>query len=196
MIVIDWNKLRLIFGDFLSKEQIDGFNAIIDEFNLLKTFDKRLVAYVLATCVFETSKKMLPKEEVGSDEYFRQMYDITGERPSVAIRMGNTTEGDGIKYKKRGIVQILGRKAYEKFGGLVSQDLVGDPTLALDLKISAHMLVNGMLKGWYTGVSLYNYITPSKTDYTNARRTINGTDNAKRIALMAEQLEKAIRENK
>lgn len=196
MIIIDWNKLRLIFGDFLSKAQIDGFNAIIDEFNTLKISDKRLVAYIMATSVFETSKKMLPKEETGTDEYFRQMYDVSGERSAIAVRMGNTEIGDGIKYKKRGIIQLLGKKAYQKFGDLVEEDLVNDPSLVLDLKISTKLLVDGMLKGWYTGVTLYNYITPSKTDYTNARRTVNGTDNAKRIALMAEQLELAIKDSK
>lgn len=196
MIIIDWNKLRLIFGDFLSKTQIDGFNAIIDEFNTLKISDKRLVAYIMATSVFETSKKMLPKEETGTDEYFRQMYDVSGERSAIAVRMGNTEIGDGIKYKKRGIIQLLGKKAYQKFGDLIEEDLVNDPSLVLDLKISTRLLVEGMLKGWYTGVTLYNYITPSKTDYTNARRTVNGTDNAKRIALMAEQLELAIKDSK
>lgn len=196
MIIIDWNKLRLIFGDFLSKTQIDGFNAIIDEFNTLKISDKRLVAYIMATSVFETTKKMLPKEETGTDEYFRQMYDVSGERSAIAVRMGNTEIGDGIKYKKRGIVQLLGKKAYQKFGDLIEEDLVNDPSLMLDLKISTRLLVEGMLKGWYTGVTLYNYITPSKTDYTNARRTVNGTDNAKRIALMAEQLELAIKDSK
>ena len=196
MIIIDWNKLRLIFGDFLSKTQIDGFNAIIDEFNTLKISDKRLVAYIMATSVFETTKKMQPKEETGTDEYFRQMYDVSGERSAIAIRMGNTEIGDGLKYKKRGIIQLLGKKAYQKFGDLIEEDLVNDPTLMLDLKIATRLLVDGMLKGWYTGVSLYNYITPSKTDYTNARRTVNGTDNAKRIALMAEQLELAIKDSK
>lgn len=196
MIIIDWNKLRLIFGDFLSKTQIDGFNAIIDEFNTLKISDKRLVAYIMATSVFETTKKMLPKEETGTDEYFRQMYDVSGERSAIAVRMGNTEIGDGIKYKKRGIIQLLGKKAYQKFGDLIEEDLVNDPSLMLDLKISTRLLVEGMLKGWYTGVTLYNYITPSKTDYTNARRTVNGTDNAKRIALMAEQLELAIKDSK
>lgn len=196
MIIIDWNKLRLIFGDFLSKTQIDGFNAIIDEFNTLKISDKRLVAYIMATSVFETTKKMLPKEETGTDEYFRQMYDVSGERSAIAVRMGNTEIGEGIKYKKRGIIQLLGKKAYQKFGDLIEEDLVNDPSLMLDLKISTRLLVEGMLKGWYTGVTLYNYITPSKTDYTNARRTVNGTDNAKRIALMAEQLELAIKDSK
>lgn len=196
MIVIDWNQLRLIFGDFLDKNQIDGFNAIIEKFNDLGISDKRLIAYVLATCVFETSKKMLPKEETGSDEYFHSMYDKDGERSATAIRMGNTATGDGKKYKKRGVISILGKTAYTKFGELIGEDLVNNPELVLDLKISTKLLVEGMLKGWYTGVTLYNYITPSKTDYINARRTVNGVDNSKRISLMAEQLEKAIKENK
>lgn len=194
MIVLDWNKLRLIFGDFLDEKQIQGFNVIIDMLNKQKVSDKRVIAYILATCVFETSKRMLPKEEMGSDEYFRLMYDITGERSAIALRMGNTEEGDGLKYKKRGIVQILGKKAYTDFGDNIGKDLVSTPEEVLVLETAVEILVKGMLRGWFTGVTIYNYITPSKTDYLNARRTVNGTDNAKRIAMMTEQLEQAIKE--
>lgn len=194
MIVLDWNKLRLIFGDFLDEKQIQGFNVIIDMLNKQKVSDKRVIAYILATCVFETSKRMLPKEEMGSDEYFRLMYDITGERSAIALRMGNTEEGDGLKYKKRGIVQILGKKAYTDFGDNIGKDLVSTPEEVLVLETAVEILVKGMLRGWFTGITIYNYITPSKTDYLNARRTVNGTDNAKRIAMMTEQLEQAIKE--
>lgn len=194
MIIIDWNKLRLILGDFLDEQQVSGFNALIAVLNKEKISDKRVVAYILATCLFETSKRMVSREEVGSDEYFRQMYDITGERSPVALRMGNTSEGDGVLYKKRGFVKLLGKSSYMKFGEYIGKDLVNNPALVLDLDIASEILVKGMLKGWFTGVSVYNYITPSRTDYVNARRTVDGTDSAKRIALMAEQLVLAIKE--
>lgn len=194
MIIIDWNKLRLVLGDFLDEQQVSGFNALIAVLNKEKISDKRVVAYILATCLFETSKRMVSREEVGSDEYFRQMYDITGERSPVALRMGNTSEGDGVLYKKRGFVKLLGKSSYMKFGEYIGKDLVNNPALVLDLDIASEILVKGMLSGWFTGVSVYNYITPSRTDYVNARRTVNGTDSAKRIALMAEQLVLAIKE--
>lgn len=195
MIVIDWNQIRLIFGDFLNSKQIEGFNAIIDEFNKLGISDKRIIAYVLATCVFETSKKMIPNEETGSDSYFFDMYEKDGVRGAIGIRLGNIETGDGRKYRKRGFIRILGRASYKNFGNLINKDLENNPDLVLELQTASQLLVEGMLKGWYTGVTLYNYITPSKTDYVNARRTVNGVDNAKRIALMAEQLEKTIKEN-
>lgn len=194
MIIIDWNKLRLVLGDFLDEQQVSGFNALIAVLHKEKISDKRVVAYILATCLFETSKRMVSREEVGSDEYFRQMYDITGERSPVALRMGNTSEGDGVLYKKRGFVKLLGKSSYMKFGEYIGKDLVNNPALVLDLDIASEILVKGMLKGWFTGVSVYNYITPSRTDYVNARRTVDGTDSAKRIALMAEQLVLAIKE--
>lgn len=74
-------------------------------------------------------------------------------------------------------------------------DLVSNPDQALDLHISALILVYGMIEGWFTKKSLRDYIpaAPQKKHYVNARRIINGTDKADLIAGYAIEFEKGLR---
>lgn len=44
--------------------------------------------------------------------------------------LGNTQPGDGKRYKGRGPIQLTGRGNYAKYGGLLSLDLVNNPTVA------------------------------------------------------------------
>lgn len=194
MIVLDWNRLKLIFGDLLSPSQIEGINSLIKEITEYGLKDKNAIAYILATCVYETQKKFIPNEEAGDYDYFEQMYGIEGPRSAIASRMKNTEIGDGAKYRKRGVIGLLGKKAYEDMGIAIGINLVDNPDKVLELPIAYKIVVQGMMRGLFTGVGLQRYISNSKVDFTNARRTINGTDNAKRIALMAEQLVSVIKE--
>ena len=41
--------------------------------------------------------------------------------------LGNTTQGDGKRYKGRGLIQLTGKANYEKYGTLLGADLVGNP---------------------------------------------------------------------
>jgi hypothetical protein len=59
---------------------------------------------------------------------------------------------------------------------------VGDPDLATDPEIAATITVLGMTDGTFTGVGLDRYINNRTTDFFNARRTVNGVDQARRIA--------------
>ncbi len=70
---------------------------------------------------------------------FRYMEEIWGptdaqlryEPPSdLADDLGNTEEGDGARYKGRGVIQITGRYNYGKYGDLISVDIVNNPTIA------------------------------------------------------------------
>jgi hypothetical protein len=53
--------------------------------------------------------------------------------------MGNTEEGDGYKYRGRGMIQLTGKANYEKYGKLLGIDLVNNPDLANDPAIAAQL---------------------------------------------------------
>lgn len=144
-------------------------------------------AYLLATAWHETAHTMKPIKEYGSDAYFRKMYDITGDRPRVAKVLGNLSAGDGVKFPGRGYVHPTGRTNYERLGAATGVDLIRDPNMAMEPEIAAIALINGTMEGWWTGKRLDRYVTLKKSDFYNARRTVNGTDRAKLIAGYARQ---------
>ena len=43
--------------------------------------------------------------------------------------LGNTQQGDGVKYKGRGLIQITGRANYQKYANYCGFDVVGSPEL-------------------------------------------------------------------
>lgn len=77
-----------------------------------------------------------PIHEYGTDEYFRRHYDITGN-PHVALELGNSQPGDGIKFAGRGFNQLSGRSNYRRYGIRLNIDLENNPDLALRPDISA-----------------------------------------------------------
>ena len=82
-----------------------------------------------------------PEKEVGTDAYFRRMYEFDRS-------LGNVEPGDGAKYCGRGFIPVRGRAGYARFGKLVGADLVEQPDLALEPAVAARILAyDFMLKG-------------------------------------------------
>ncbi len=59
--------------------------------------------------------------------------------------LGNTQAGDGGKYIGRGYIQLTGRANYSKYGTMVGQDLLGNPSLLSNPAIAAEVSVKYML---------------------------------------------------
>jgi len=166
--------------------QVIGTEAILKAMHGLPV---SWVAYALATAYHETAYTMQPIKERGGRAYFMRMYDKTGKRPGVAKALGNTVEGDGATFAGRGYVQLTGCANYAKASIKLGADLVGKPDLAMQPDIAARILREGMTDAWFTGRGFVAFL-PSEdpatvTQFTQARRIINGMDQAGKIALEA-----------
>jgi predicted chitinase len=92
----------------------------------------------------------------------------------------------------RGFVQLTWLSNYEHAGEKLGVDLIQFPEKALDYDTAAQIMFAGMTQGWFTGKKLSDYIGPN-ADYVNARRIINGTDRAAKIADHARNFEASLR---
>jgi putative chitinase len=178
---------KSLFGGKLKQGQVDGIEIILNECTKQGVGAPEQVAYLLATAFHETAYTMQPIKEFGGPTYFRKMYDIKGDRPAVARRLGNTEPGDGVKFFGRGYVQITGRRNYADWSRRLGVDLVGYPDLTLIPAHAARILVEGSKLGTFTGRKLDDYLGAGKRDFKGARRIINGVDKAAKIAGHAEK---------
>jgi hypothetical protein len=100
-----------------------------------------LVEVAAIATIGSESYLFAPEKEVGSDAYFRRMYEFDRS-------LGNVEPGDGVKFCGRGFIPILGRAEYARFGKLLGVDLVAQPELAMDPPVAARILAyDFMLKG-------------------------------------------------
>ena len=173
------------FGGSLTQGQVDGCNAVLDAWEARPDFtDLRWLSYMLATAKHETASTMQPIGEYGGPVYFKRMYEPEGDRPTVARDLGNTEPGDGVRFHGRGLVQLTGRANYVRMSALTGVDLTANPMLALDPKIAALIMFEGMKAGMFTGVGLGTYFNQVRDDAVKARKIINGTDRAQDIAAL------------
>lgn len=176
-----------ILGE-LSQSEVDGVNYLLDA--LAKgNYPVSWAAYALATAYHETAGTMLPISEMGGNAYYTKLYGVEGRNPERAKKHGNTKPGDGAKYHGRGYVQLTWKINYQKAGNKLGVDLVNQPNLAKDPKIAADVLVIGMNEGWFTGVSNKTFMPNNRpatlAEFMAARKIINGTDKAEKIARYA-----------
>lgn len=181
-----------LFGGNLLQSQVDGSEAILDEWEERQLTDVRHLAYMFATVYHEVARSMQPIREWGDERYFFRMYDIAGERPGTARLLGNLQSGDGARFCGRGFVQLTGRRNYRRMTELVAAprfglDLVAEPDAALRLDVATAILFEGMLDaesgfGDFTGLALDDFFDATKDDPVGARRIINGLDRAELVA--------------
>jgi putative chitinase len=193
-----------LFGGWLSQNQVNGIEAILDVWEA-KPFDARWLAYMLATAYHETDNTMCAVTEnlsysaaglrttfpkyftvVQAAAYARQPQRIANRAYASRMGNGNEASGDGWWYRGRGLVQITGRDNYAKYG------IADDPDKALDPDKAVEILFDGMINGRFTGKRLADYFSATVTDWTGARKIINGTDRAVDIARYAKKFVAAL----
>jgi putative chitinase len=176
-----FNGYKEIYGK-LNQSQVSGLDNLVGYIELDNDVsDVRWAAYMLATLKHECADTFQPITERGARSYFDKYEPGT----KIGKNLGNTVKGDGYLYRGRGYVQLTGRANYQKMSanlGLTGdEDLILHPDNALHPEVAYRIMSYGMRFGSFTGKKLNDYINASKCDYTNARRIINGTDQAAKI---------------
>lgn len=160
-----------LFGGRLSQQQVDGMNAILDEWEKRALSDLRWLAYMLATTFWETAHTMWPIEEYGKG---------AGHPYGVPDASGHT-------YYGRGFVQLTWKANYATMSKLLGIDFVNHPEKALEVGPATQILFEGMLRaeskvGDFTGLALEDCFNATTENWTRARAIINGSDHAAAIA--------------
>ena len=179
---------RAPFGGRLTQGQIDGMNALFRcwDSHKIPAPDKRHLAYLLASVFHETGGRMVPVRETFASTDAGAIAAL--DKAYKAGRLGQVSKpywrkaANGKAYFGRGDIQLTHEENYRVLGERIGVDLVGNPSLALDLDISAEIAIVGMLEGLFTGKKLTDYFNLKKDDPIGARAVVNGTDKAKLIA--------------
>jgi len=150
-----------------------GIELICDAIENFGITNEAQAAYILATV----------KHECG----FRCIKEIRAAAGTAVWKMQEKYWHTG--YYGRGYCQLTHKGNYEKFGKLLKMDLVKNPDLALDPVTSATILVLGMKNGLFSGKKLDDYINDKVADFVNARRIVNGSFQAERVADVAVKIQ-------
>ncbi|MBI3229378.1 MAG: hypothetical protein HYZ45_04095 [Burkholderiales bacterium] len=145
---------------------------------------------MLATVKHECANTWQPIAEYGKGKGLKYGVSVNVDGPE-----GQTLSN---VYYGRGYVQLTWDYNYKKMDqalGLSGQQssMYWYPDNALNADIAYRIMSYGMQHGSFTGKKLADYINASECDYVNARRIINGTDQASVIAGYAENIEYLLR---
>lgn len=203
-----------VFGISVSRQQVNGIKAIIDEAERRMTRSCHL-AVILATAYHETGSTMQPVEENLNYSARRLMQVWPARFPTLAStqsyagnpyklairvyggRLGNIGPEDGWIYRGRGLAQITGRTNYAKFG------LAATPDRANEMATSVRILFDGMAGGLFTGKRLSDFDTAESRSetatgyrYAASRAIINSDvrQNGPKIEAYGRAFEAALRE--
>lgn len=149
-----FNYVRTHLGP-LDQSQVDGFNVLIKAWEDSKLTDTRWFAYMLATVWHETDQTMQPIRESGGQKYLKSKKYWP--------------------YYGRGYVQLTWKVNYTRYG------IAQQPDRALEPALAAHIMIDGMTKGVFTGFSLKDFFF-TNSDPVRARMIINGLDRAEKVA--------------
>jgi putative chitinase len=117
--------------------------------------------------------------------YFFRIYDIEGDRPRVARRLGNIYPGDGILFHGRGYVRLTGRSNYAKMQrrfGIHLTSLDKAANRALQSGLAAKIMFYGMEHGVFNGKKFDDYFAKDRDHWVQARSIINPGDKSRLVA--------------
>lgn len=174
------------FAQHLKDTTAPGFRALLTMLQVDDEItDPRWAAYMLATARWECAQKWEPIEEFGKGRGHKY-----GEPVSVQVN-GQTYSN---VYYGRGYVQLTWEGNYATMSHALGLGdlLVTNPEHLLERPIAYKVMSFGMRHGSFTGASLRRFISDSNCDYVNARKIINGLDQADIIAGYAREFEQLL----
>lgn len=167
------NLIKGALGAKLTKTQVQAIGLLLSEADKNGVTDQNQMAYILGTCWHECRFKSIKeiRAKVGTSVWsMQEKYWHTG-------------------YFGRGFSQLTKEANYKKFTLVVGIDLVKNPDAVLIPEIGAKILVYGMVNGSFTALGLSSknrlskYFKPGQPpDWLNARRIVNGTFQADKVA--------------
>ncbi|WP_052340951.1 glycoside hydrolase family 19 protein [Salinarimonas rosea] len=180
---------KSVFGGRLTTAQVAGMETMLDTWgDLYPSARAEWIANSLAQVKRETGSLMVPiKETVMASHRDRNPSDRTViQRLDRAFAKGQLPWVEEIYWREgwfgRGLIQITHERNYSILGNRLGRDLVGDPSLALEPRISAEIAIVGMVEGHFTGRSLADVAwdepdpVKRKRGVMRARRIVNGPD--------------------
>lgn len=172
-----------LFTGTLTQGQVQGIEAILNEWDDREMEDLRYLAYMLATTKWETNHTMLP---------VREAYWLSEEWRKINLRY--------FPYYGRGFVQLTWEQNYKTMGRLLGIDLVKYPDKAMEMDTATLILFEGMLDaesgvGDFTGKALDEFFNDKVDDPVGARKIINGTDHDDAIAVIHYQFLAALKDS-
>ncbi|MGF1693939.1 glycoside hydrolase family 19 protein [Photobacterium kagoshimensis] len=172
-------------------EDLNGFFGMLQKDSSIK--DIRWAAYILATTYHETTFSFKPLRESGLGKGYKYakeflVIDTNGIRGLPGEKYTNI-------YYGRGYVQLTWDYNYKSIGKALGLEdkLYINPDLALNVDIAYKITSHGMRNGTFTGKKLADYINGGNSNYFSARKIINGSDAAKKVASYAESIEILLR---
>jgi hypothetical protein len=187
-----------LFKGTLAEGQVEGMTAILDYFEThMRDGDLRWLAYIVATAFHETAYTMQPVRETLADSDAKAMEILdrayaAGKLPWVRTVYW-TPDEDGKSWLGRGLVQLTHKRNYEAMSEMTGIDLVAEPDRAMEMATAVKILIEGMVAGSFTGHKLADHLNAYKEDWVNARRIVNGTDRAEKLAEYAKTFHAALR---
>ncbi|MDM9647971.1 hypothetical protein [Rhizobium sp. S163] len=176
-----------LFKGTLSGPQVEGMTAILNFWEeRMADADPRWLAYILATAFHETAYTMQPVRETLATTDARAVEILENAFASGKLSWVKTPywrpDEDGKSWLGRGLVQLTHKRNYEAMSVLTGIDLVAEPDRAMEMGPAVSILIEGMVQGSFSNHKLADHLNATNDDWINARRIVNGTDRAEKLA--------------
>lgn len=110
--------------------------------------------------------------ESGQFRWLKELWGPTAQQAGYEGRsdLGNKVNGDGFKYRGRGLIQVTGRANYAACGDALGLDLINKPELLEQPQYAA------MSAGWFWSTRGLNTLA-DQSDFLKITKRINGGTN-------------------